>query len=64
MADNGRGVTLKFGASEGGANHTAYLYDSYISAVSRPSCTECYASGSTSCSGNIGIRMLTASANG
>lgn len=64
MADNGRGITLKMGASEGGTNHSAYLYNSYITAMSRPSCAECYGSGKTSCSDTHAVRMFTASANG
>jgi len=64
MADNQRGATLKFGNGEGDGNHTAYLYNSYISAISRPNCVECYANSATYCSGNIGLRMLSASANG
>lgn len=49
LADNQRGATLKHGASEGNTNHTAIFQNSYISALSRPSCTECYNSG-LSCS--------------
>ena len=64
MADNGRSVTLKFGDGEGKANHTAFLYNSYISAVSRPDCAECYGPNATICSGNHGMRMLVPSANG
>ena len=64
MADNGRSVTLKHGAAEGGYDHTAYLYNSYISAVSRPNCAECYGSSATDCTDNHGMRMFTASANG
>jgi len=64
MVDNGRSVTLKFGDSEGRTNHTAYLYNSYISAVSRPTCAECYGPTATLCSGIHGMRMLVPSANG
>jgi len=64
MADNGRSITLKIGDSEGRTNHTAFLYNSYISAVSRPTCTECYGSSATVCSGNHGMRMFVPSANG
>lgn len=64
MADNGRGATLKVGASEGKNNHTAYFSNSYITPVSRPNCSYCYGSGATSCVNNIGLRMFTASANG
>ena len=64
MADNGRGVTLKNGASEGTSSHSAYLYNSYITAVSRPNCAECYGPGATDCSSNLGMRMYTVSNNG
>ena len=64
MADNRRGVTLKHGASEGGHDHSAYLYNSYITAISRPSCAECYGSSATKCTWGTGMRMFTASANG
>ena len=64
MADNGRSVTLKIGASEGHTNHTAYLENSYITALSRPDCPECYGAEATDCTRNIGVRMFSASANG
>jgi len=64
MADNGRGITMKLGASEGSYNHTGFLYNSYITAVSRPNCAYCYGSSATSCSNSIGVRMFVASANG
>jgi len=38
LADNMRGATLKFGNGEGDANHTAWMYNSYITAISRPNC--------------------------
>lgn len=52
------------GASEGGSNHSAYLYNSYITAISRPNCPECYGSNATACTNAQGMRMFTASANG
>jgi hypothetical protein len=64
MADNIRSVTLKLGASEGGDNHTAFLSNSYITAISRPNCTQCYGPSAITCSNTHGMRMLTASANG
>ena len=64
MADNQRSVTLKLGAAEGFANHTAYLYNSYVTAISRPMCAECYGSAATACSDLQGMRMFTPSANG
>lgn len=64
MADNGRSVTLKLGANEGGNNHTAFLQNSFITALSRPACDFCYGPSATDCTNTIGVRMLTASANG
>lgn len=64
MVDNQRGATLKFGGPEGGSNHTGIFTNSYISAVSRPNCTQCYGSGAINCDNNIGLRLLTASSNG
>lgn len=64
MADNGRSVTLKLGASEGGRDHSAYLQNSYVTAISRPNCAYCYGSSATKCSGTHGMRMFTASGNG
>jgi hypothetical protein len=64
MVDNQRGVTLKFGNGEGNTNHTGIFTNSYISAVSRPNCAQCYGDSAISCTNNIGLRLLTASANG
>lgn len=64
LADNKRGVTLKFGSTEGEKNNTAVLKSSYITALSRPDCAECYGDSAISCSDNIALRMLTVSANG
>jgi len=64
MVDNGRSITLKFGDNEGKTNHSAYVYNSYIGAVSRPDCNECYGPTATDCSNNHGLRMLVPSHNG
>lgn len=64
MADNVRSVTLKSGDGEGRTNHSAYLYNSYISAVSRPTCAECYGPAATTCTDTHGMRMFVPSANG
>ena len=64
MLDNQRGATLKFGGSEGGSNHTGIFTNSYISAVSRPDCAECYGDNAISCTNSIGLRMLTVTNNG
>lgn len=64
MADNRRSITLKFGGLEGSSNHSGYLYNSYITALSRPNCLECYGPTATDCTDTQGIRMLTVTANG
>jgi hypothetical protein len=64
MADNQRSITLKLGDHEGRTDHSAYLFNSYVSAISRPNCSECYGSSATICSDNHGLRLFTASANG
>jgi len=38
MADNGRGVSLKFGGAGSDLDNTAILQNSYITAISRPNC--------------------------
>ena len=37
IADCGRGITLKYGSE--GPDHPAYVQNSFITAISRPSCT-------------------------
>jgi len=64
MADNQRAMSLKFGADSSTKNHTAYLYNSYITAVSRPSCAVCYGSSATICSNVVGANMFSVTANG
>lgn len=64
MVDNGRSITLKLGGLEGQSNFTAFLHNSFISALSRPNCAECYGPTATACTGRIGMRLLTASNNG
>lgn len=64
MVDNQRGVTLKMGGSEGKTNHTGLFTNSYVSAVSRPTCAECYGAGAIKCSNSIGVRGFSATANG
>lgn len=64
MVDNQRGATLKFGNGEGGSNHTGIFTNSYISAISRPDCAECYGDNAIACTNSIGLRLLSASANG
>jgi len=55
---------MKFGDGEGNTNHTGFFRNSYISAISRPTCSYCYGIGSIPCSNVIGMRMLTVSGNG
>jgi hypothetical protein len=43
---------------------TGYLNDSYITAIARPNCTNCYGTGRSDCIGNHGMRMITTGANG
>lgn len=62
VVDSGRGVTLRFGKE--GDDRTAFLSNSYISAISRPSCTECYGTAAIDCAGNQALRMLTVTVNG
>lgn len=62
VADSGRGVSLRFGKE--GSDRTAYLRDSFITAISRPDCSECYTHGALDCSGNLGVRMLVVTVNG
>jgi hypothetical protein len=62
MADSNRGLTLRFGKEYD--DSTAYLRNSYVSAISRPGCSECYGSGAIPCSGARGVRMLAVTVNG
>lgn len=62
IADSGRGATLRFGKE--GDDRTAYFSNSYISAISRPSCSECYGPGAIDCANNFGVRMLAVTVNG
>lgn len=62
IADSGRAVTLRMGGE--GDDQTAYFKDSYITAISRPSCTNCYGSGAIDCTNNQGVRMLAVTVNG
>ena len=59
LLDNKRGGTLKFGSVKNSLNNTAIFNDSYISALSRPSCSYCYPS--TPCQNAIGFRLLSVS---
>jgi hypothetical protein len=55
---------MKFGGLKNSLNNTAFFNNSYITAISRPNCADCYGSNSTKCSQQIGLRMLSVSENG
>ena len=62
VADSGRAVTLRFGHN--GNDQTAVFKNAFITAISRPTCSECYGSGAIDCSGNQAVRMLAVTVNG
>jgi hypothetical protein len=62
MADNQRSVSLRFGKP--GDQRAALFKDSYITAISRPNCAECYGQGKTACRTSQAIRMLAVTING
>ena len=62
IADSERGATLRFGKK--GDDRSAFFRDSFITAISRPSCSDCYGLNATHCTGNHGIRMLAVTVNG
>lgn len=64
IADSQRGLSLKFGSDQSSTNHTLYIYNSYITAVSRPSCSLCYGSSATICSNGTAARMFSVTVNG
>lgn len=64
LIDNVRGASLLFGDDDSKAEHIGRLEYSFISALSRPSCSYCYGINSTQCSDLIGLRMLSVSGNG
>ena len=65
MADCGRAVTLRFGlGGRKNSDMTAYFSDSFITAISRPECSECYGSGAIDCTDNQAVRMLAVTVNG
>ena len=55
-------MTLRMGGE--GDDRTAYLRNSFITAISRPDCPECYGAGKINCNGNFAIRMLVVTING
>ena len=62
IADCNRGLTLRFGKEYD--DSTAYLRNSYVSTISRPTCSECYGPSATTCSHGQGVRMLAVTVNG
>lgn len=63
FADNGRAVTLRY-ANEIDDN-TIILKNSYITAISRPSCPTCYGPSKLRyCSGAQGVRMFSTTVSG
>ena len=62
IADSGRAVTLRFGKE--GDDRTAFFEDSWISAVARPSCVECYQTGANNCANISAVRMLVVTVSG
>lgn len=59
LADNGRGIGLRFGGNDQ-ANNSMLWTNSYITAVSRPTCSACYQPGRTKCSNLRAVRLLAA----
>lgn len=65
LADNGRALGLKHGfGSLPHDNNTAWVTNSWISAVARPSCTSCYGNLTTDCTSNEGVRMMASTLYG
>jgi len=65
LADNQRSMGLRNGhASYGHDNCTATFKNSWISAISRPTCDYCYGTGANPCSNNLGLRLLATTING
>lgn len=63
FADNERGITLRY-AHEIDDN-TLIFKDSYVTGISRPTCTNCYGDNKISyCAGGYGVRMFTATITG
>lgn len=64
LVDNARGASLRFGDDEDKVEHIGRLEYSFISALSRPSCSYCYGANATPCSNFLGLQMLSVSGNG
>ena len=57
---------MRFGRGGRKDNHDfqGSFEDSFISAISRPNCVECYEAGAIDCSSNFALRMLAVTVNG
>ena len=64
LADNKRALGLRFGGVENQRNNSVTLTNSWISAISRLTCADCYGDQKISCSNLNGLRLLTVTANG
>ena len=62
VADCGRAAGLRFGHD--GKDQTAEFRNAFITAISRPTCSECYGPTAIDCSSNFAIRMLAVTVNG
>ena len=58
IIDSSVGVALKIARK--GRDLNAYVENSYISAIERPSCPNCYGDNATKCKNNEGIKMFVA----
>ena len=45
-------------------DNTAIFRDSFITAISRPNCSECYGNNAIKCKNARGVRMLAVTVNG
>lgn len=63
LADNKRALGLRFGGVVNQRNNSVTITDSWISAVSRPTCEQCYGDQKTSCSNLNALRLLTVTSN-
>jgi len=63
LADNGRALGLRFNAkTENSNNNSLFLTNSWISAVSRTTCPDCYEDGKIPCSNLNALRLLVVTA--
>ena len=60
ILDTGKGLGLRFGGYDQNVNSLTWK-NSFISAVSRPTCTICYGDNATPCKNMRAVRLFTAS---